>query len=93
MKHTPGCCAAQQLNSRGGLQGDLLCCESCPGVLHAGCAGLPTVPEGDWHCPHCVCAGCGHAGFGERPNLDSAAAQVRLFPLNSRVLGVIWSVG
>ena len=58
------------------MQGDLLCCESCPGVLHAGCAGLPAVPDGDWHCPHCVCAGCGHASFGARSDLEPASAQV-----------------
>ena len=43
-------------------------------MLHAGCAGLSVVPEGDWHCVHCVCAGCGHAGFGDRADLDAAAS-------------------
>lgn len=52
------------------LQGDLLCCEMCPAVLHPACAGLPEVPEGDWHCPHCTCAGCGHATFGPRADLQ-----------------------
>ena len=58
-------------------QGDLLCCESCPAVLHAPCAGLAGVPSGDWHCPACACERCGHANFGALPE---QAAQARPSP-------------
>ena len=36
-----------------GLGGDVLCCETCPIVVHPKCVGLETVPEGDWYCPKC----------------------------------------
>ena len=37
-----------------GLGGDVLCCESCPTVAHAKCAGLETIPNGDWYCDKCL---------------------------------------
>lgn len=45
------------------LQGDMLCCETCPATFHKECIGLETTPEGDWWCPLCVCAVCGQAHF------------------------------
>ena len=36
-----------------GLGGDVLCCETCPIVVHPKCVGLETVPDGDWYCPKC----------------------------------------
>ena len=42
-----------------GVQGDLICCESCPGEYHLACLGLQTEPEGAWHCPRCSCPLCG----------------------------------
>jgi hypothetical protein len=36
-----------------GLSGDVLCCETCENVMHAKCAGLNTIPEGDWFCKKC----------------------------------------
>ena len=50
------CCATQ---------GDLVCCETCPAVYHADCAGLPGPPEGDFYCPRCRCSTCGAGGSGE----------------------------
>lgn len=57
-------------------QGDLVCCETCPAVMHAECARLPGVPSADWHCPLCACAACGHAGFAPRLDLRNAPGQV-----------------
>ena len=45
------------------LQGDMLCCETCPATFHKECIGLEITPEGDWWCPLCVCAVCGQARF------------------------------
>ena len=45
----------------GYLQGDMLCCETCPATFHKECIGLESTPEGDWWCPLCVCAVCGQA--------------------------------
>ncbi|KAI2499089.1 TPL-binding domain in jasmonate signaling [Fragilaria crotonensis] len=36
-----------------GLSGDVICCEKCPVVMHAPCAGSDRVPEGDWFCSKC----------------------------------------
>eukprot|EP00978_Attheya_sp_CCMP212_P018016 scaffold48788_cov42-Attheya_sp.AAC.1 len=36
-----------------GLSGDVLCCETCENVMHAKCAGLSMIPEGDWFCKKC----------------------------------------
>lgn len=33
--------------------GQLLCCESCPSIYHLDCAGLDSLPAGDWYCPQC----------------------------------------
>jgi hypothetical protein len=51
------------------LQGDLLCCETCPAVFHAACLGLEAPPEGDYFCPQCRCDACGEGGSSERPNI------------------------
>jgi hypothetical protein len=48
---------------------------TCPAVLHSHCVGLHDVPSGEWHCPQCLCAACGIAGFGER--LDATTGSVR----------------
>lgn len=49
------------------VQGDLMCCETCSTTMHAPCAGLETVPEGDWYCPWCHCGACGQPGhWGEQ---------------------------
>ena len=37
-----------------GCAGDLLVCESCPNVSHPQCAGLKSVPDGDWFCHKCT---------------------------------------
>ncbi len=57
--YMPSCLAAT-------LQGDLVCCETCPAVYHADCVGLPSPPEGDYHCPRCCCTTCGSGGSGKR---------------------------
>lgn len=67
-------------------------------MLHPGCAGLPAVPDGDWHCPHCVCACCGHARFGARTDLEAASGQVPIpnapdLPKNSAKNGFYQSPG
>jgi len=36
-----------------GKIGNLLCCESCPNVVHPECVGLANLPEGDWFCEEC----------------------------------------
>jgi hypothetical protein len=33
--------------------GQLICCESCPAVYHAACAGLEELPGSEWFCPEC----------------------------------------
>lgn len=57
------------------IQGDMLCCETCPATFHKECLGLASLPEGDWWCPCCVCAVCGKNHF-ERHPLPAAAKQV-----------------
>ena len=57
------------------LQGDMLCCETCPATFHKECIGLETTPEGDWWCPLCVCAVCGQAQF-QLKALPARAKQV-----------------
>ncbi len=34
--------------------GTLICCETCPHVVHPVCVGLKKTPEGDWHCEDCL---------------------------------------
>jgi len=36
-----------------GEGGDMFCCSSCPGVYHAKCVGLKSVPDDDWYCDWC----------------------------------------
>ncbi len=36
-----------------GHDGELLCCDGCPGAYHLPCLGLSAVPEGMWKCPMC----------------------------------------
>ena len=57
------------------MQGDMLCCETCPSTFHKECIGLETTPEGDWWCPLCVCAVCGQAQF-QMQALPATAKQV-----------------
>ncbi|XP_020580430.1 increased DNA methylation 1-like [Phalaenopsis equestris] len=33
--------------------GELVLCDLCPRAFHQACAGLSSVPEGDWHCRYC----------------------------------------
>ncbi|KAL0912657.1 hypothetical protein M5K25_018646 [Dendrobium thyrsiflorum] len=33
--------------------GELILCDLCPRAFHQACAGLSSVPEGDWHCRYC----------------------------------------
>lgn len=33
--------------------GELVLCDLCPRAFHQACAGLSSVPEGDWHCQFC----------------------------------------
>ncbi|KAA6429564.1 MAG: hypothetical protein FRX49_00002, partial [Trebouxia sp. A1-2] len=58
-----------------GYGGDMLCCETCPATFHMECVGLTALPDGDWWCPHCVCAVCGQAHFESRA-LPATAKQV-----------------
>ncbi|KAL0028293.1 hypothetical protein WJX79_007931 [Trebouxia sp. C0005] len=58
-----------------GYGGDMLCCETCPATFHMECVGLTALPDGDWFCPHCVCAVCGQAHFESRA-LPATAKQV-----------------
>ena len=57
------------------MQGNLLCCETCPAVMHAQCAGLDQAPTGDWHCPSCTCVACGYAAT--TPAEEQSLPQVR----------------
>ena len=39
-----------------GIEGDLLCCDGCPGSFHKACIGMGPngrLPEGKWLCPEC----------------------------------------
>ena len=48
-----------------GDHGELLCCDMCPSAFHLSCAGLRSVPEGQWVCD--ICTGkTSHAEFLER---------------------------
>lgn len=41
------------------VQGNLLCCETCPVTMHAPCAGVcGSDSEKEWFCPGCRCAVC-----------------------------------
>eukprot|EP00358_Blepharisma_japonicum_P004436 CAMPEP_0202950360 /NCGR_PEP_ID=MMETSP1395-20130829/21758_1 /ASSEMBLY_ACC=CAM_ASM_000871 /TAXON_ID=5961 /ORGANISM="Blepharisma japonicum, Strain Stock R1072" /LENGTH=108 /DNA_ID=CAMNT_0049654755 /DNA_START=1968 /DNA_END=2290 /DNA_ORIENTATION=- len=33
--------------------GKLICCETCPKVVHPKCIGLKKVPKEDWYCDEC----------------------------------------
>ena len=57
------------------LQGDLLCCETCPATYHVECLGLAAGPleDEDWYCPLCCCASCGGSKFGGPAALPQAA--------------------
>ena len=61
------------------MQGDLLCCETCPAVMHAQCAGLDRAPSGDWHCPSCTCVACGYAATtpAEEQSLPQVGCRAR----------------
>ena len=49
------------------LMGDLLCCDGCERAVHLRCAGLATIPEGDWFCS----AAC--AARGKLPEAEAEA--------------------
>jgi len=34
-------------------EGELVCCDGCPGAYHCKCVGLAAVLSGDWLCPQC----------------------------------------
>lgn len=36
-----------------GIEGDLFCCDGCPGSFHRQCIGVARLPEGKWLCPEC----------------------------------------
>ena len=39
-----------------GLEGDMLCCDGCPGSFHRQCMGMSQyqkIPDGKWYCPEC----------------------------------------
>ena len=77
----PTCCLLPTHGTRM-LQGDLICCETCPAVFHPACLGLSAVPEEDeWFCPLCRCASCGFCGFQDGVE-DMKREQVRS-PLQS----------
>ncbi|KAJ8754160.1 hypothetical protein K2173_002059 [Erythroxylum novogranatense] len=42
--------------------GNLICCETCPRAFHAACLGLQSVPKGSWCCPN-----CNKSSHGARP--------------------------
>lgn len=54
-----------------GLGGDLLCCEGCPKAYHVACAGLYTLPKGDFYCVSCSerCPKCGKGEIVEGNHL------------------------
>ena len=60
-----------------GMQGDMVCCETCPAVFHMECLGLAALPEGDWWCPWCVCAICGKNHF-EPASLPERSREVHM---------------
>ncbi|CAI6004012.1 unnamed protein product, partial [Closterium sp. NIES-64] len=38
-----------------GMDGNLICCDGCPGAFHSRCVGVvaAALPDGDWFCPEC----------------------------------------
>ena len=49
----------------------LLLCDACPIVQHAKCAGLISVPHGEWFCARCSAEQCASCGTGPVPAADS----------------------
>jgi hypothetical protein len=39
-----------------GMEGNLICCDGCPGAYHNRCVGISraSLPPGDWFCPECI---------------------------------------
>ncbi len=59
-----------------GLSGDVICCEKCPVVMHALCAGSEHVPEGDWFCPKCSSSGTKESKIDEKAEVKAAMIPV-----------------
>ncbi|KAL8504646.1 hypothetical protein ACS0TY_015997 [Phlomoides rotata] len=54
--------------------GELITCNGCPRVFHAGCLGLHCLPANDWHCPHCK----DKFGPGRKATVESKPIIIRL---------------
>lgn len=52
-----------------GFEGDLLCCDGCPGSFHRACVGMGVtgkLPEGKWLCPECKIVDASKMVSGEK---------------------------
>ena len=55
-----------------GVEGDLLCCDGCPGSFHRACIGMGAtgkLPEGKWLCPECKIVDASKMVSGEKEDI------------------------
>ena len=75
-------------------QGDLLCCDYCPTVMHPHCAGVEDIDSlgNTWACPHHKCSLCGRKAYAAGGLLFRCTECPKAFcedhlPLEAELLG------
>ena len=69
-----------------GFEGDLLCCDGCPGSFHRACIGMfvtGKLPEGKWLCPECKIVDASKMVSGEKEDSIHATQHILYYLPNS----------